>query len=671
MIKSNFALPKNFVDGYRNRPAPFGFGALSELTYLRTYSRSDNPNTPTGQEAWADTCERVVNGMYKIQHHHAKELHRKWNSDGMMEMAKTSYDLLFNIKWTPPGRGLWMMGTPFVMERMIPEALQNCAFLSTQEINGKGAAVFGRLMELSMLGVGVGFDTRGSGQITIVPRPSQVQQFVIEDSREGWASSVVALIDSFLGLRDSHPFFDYSKIRPKGAKIVGFGGIASGPEPLMLLHKALEAIFINNTYRMLSSRMIVDIANLIGRCVISGNVRRSAEIALGFPEDQDFINLKNYEINPERAEWGWVSNNSVIMEPEAGVRQYDDIAHRIYDNGEPGVYWLENAQKYGRMNGKAMFDNAIGANPCMEQNLADGELCTLSEVFLPRCSDRMELYQATKHAFIYAKTATLLNRYIKDDATREIMTKNMRMGVSMTGISQFTQRYGKTELTDAFRKCYDLVGEHDTSYSHYFEVNEAIRMTSVKPSGTISLLGGVTPGIHNAPAGRFHLRRVALASNSHLIDPLEAAGYTIEPSSYDSDSVFAIFPIDMGPDTLDEREVSVGQQLDLIEIAQEHWADNSVSATVKFDPKVVKPHDIADALSWSETRLKAISFLPTANSGYTQMPYEALSEQEYGEMMNHIKGVPDFSGVLQGGAHAKLADSELFCDGDSCLVGGA
>mmetsp|Transcript_20884 Transcript_20884/g.24119 ORF Transcript_20884/g.24119 Transcript_20884/m.24119 type:complete len:200 (-) Transcript_20884:144-743(-) len=199
-----------------------------------------------------------------------------------------------------------------------------------------------------MLGVGVGFDTKGANQIKVYkPNRDDVFLYEIPDSREGWVESVRLLLDSYFSAGKKTVEFSYKLIRPKGIPLQTFGGVASGPEPLRELHvmvrNCLSKIPNRGTLKM---RDIVDLMNFIGKCVVAGNIRRSAEIAMGEYNDKEFIGLKDYQKNPERSEYGWVSNNSILA--KLGM-DYQDSVNSILKNGEPGFAWIENMRNYGRM----------------------------------------------------------------------------------------------------------------------------------------------------------------------------------------------------------------------------------------------------------------------------------------------------------------------------------
>ena len=291
----SFRLTEDFLAGYRDKKVPWGYqdaagNSVGEITFLRTYSRLKEDGT---KETWTDVCERVINGMYSLQKDHAKANRLPWNDSKAQSSAKEAFDRLWNLKWTPPGRGLWVMGTPIVNEQRNSAALQNCAFVSTDSMTKLNPAKpFAFLMEASMLGVGVGFDDKGSDKEFLIYEPQEGETYVIPDTREGWVDSIGTLINAYLKPDTKTPSFDYSQIRPAGTPIKTFGGTAAGYEPLERLHNHIRRIFNGRAGSLITRVDIADIGNLIGVCVVSGNVRRSAELLMGRLDDENFLNLK-------------------------------------------------------------------------------------------------------------------------------------------------------------------------------------------------------------------------------------------------------------------------------------------------------------------------------------------------------------------------------------------
>lgn len=272
MTQTVFKLSDAFIESYKTRKPNFGFNGLGELIYYRTYSRLKENNQ---NEQWWETCKRVVEGTYNMQKQHIEQYSLGWNASKAQRSAQEMYERIFSMKFLPPGRGLWAMGSPIINERGMYAALNNCGYVSTATLKEDLSKPFLFLMDMSMLGVGIGFDVRGAGQINIKsPNKSKVvETYMIPDSREGWVESVKLLLESyFLGTADVN--FDYSLIRPAGVPIKGFGGIASGVEPLKELHKNIIKTLDKNIGEPITVTTIVDIMNFIGKCVVAGNVRR-------------------------------------------------------------------------------------------------------------------------------------------------------------------------------------------------------------------------------------------------------------------------------------------------------------------------------------------------------------------------------------------------------------
>ncbi|KAJ3320588.1 hypothetical protein HDU93_003496, partial [Gonapodya sp. JEL0774] len=304
----HFALDEEFLSSYSKRSAPFP-NPVAELVYLRTYSRQ---RADGSREAWKDTVQRVVEGCFRMQKAHVVGQNTNWNDGKAQRAAQIMYERVFAMKWLPPGRGLWAMGTPVTESRHLFAALNNCAFVSTAGMSENPTAPFTFTIDMSMLGVGVGFDTLGAGSVKIlhVRQPPVPYTHVVADSREGWVESVRVCLDQYF-VSGERVHFDYGDLRPRGAILATFGGVSSGPEPLQRLHEQLCVLLDAQASSVIDSRTIVDIMNMIGCCVIAGGIRRSSEIALGEVEDDTFLNLKNYHLNPDRVPYGWASNNSV------------------------------------------------------------------------------------------------------------------------------------------------------------------------------------------------------------------------------------------------------------------------------------------------------------------------------------------------------------------------
>jgi adenosylcobalamin-dependent ribonucleoside-triphosphate reductase len=658
MNLKRFVVSENFIEKYKRKKPPFGFNGLGELVYMRTYSRIKENGK---NEQWWETTRRVVEGTYSMQKNWIDQHQLGWNAWQAQRSAQEMYDRIFNMKFLPPGRGLWAMGTIITEEKGLYAALNNCAFVSTSNLKDDLSKPFCFLMDASMLGVGVGFDTKGAEQFIVKgPNLNRGEEiYVIPDTREGWVDSVKLLLESYF-LGTGVIKFDYTEIRSEGKLIKGFGGVSSGHKPLQEVHRAVRKVLDRNVNEPITITTIVDIMNLIGKCVVAGNVRRTAEIVFGDPNSEEYINLKNYEKNPERETHGWTSNNSIFA--ELGM-DYRDIAKRIIDNGEPGFAWLDNMRDYSRMrNGRDEKDHRVaGGNPCLEQSLESYELCCLVETFPNNHTDIDDYLKTLKYAYLYAKTVTLGRTHWPE--TNRVMLRNRRIGCSVSGIAQFVSVPGGiNKLRCWLKRGYNEIQKWDKMYSDWLAVPRSIKTTSVKPSGTVSLLAGATPGLHY-PESRFYIRRIRLSIQSTLIEPLKKAGYKVESAFGSEDSTVVVdIPVDVGEGIRTINDVPMWEQISLAAFMQKYWADNQVSCTVTFDPET-EGSQIAYALNYFQYQLKGISLLPKSDVGvYRQMPYEEITEKEYNKM---VKRLSHLSFRQVKGNEAVV---ERFCDTDVCEI---
>lgn len=657
----------DFFINYINRTPDFGFpmgagNTLGEHSWITKYARRKEDGT---RERFWEGLRRVIEGMYSIQKDHAARYRLPWNEEQAHRSAQEAYHRAFAGKWSPPGRGLWMMGTELVNGNGDSSALQNCAFLSTKDIHelDDPSRPFTRMMDMSMLGVGVGFDTLGAGKITLC-EPVGFVPHQVADSREGWYEATGKLLRAFFLPGKRLPIFDYAKIRPAGAPIKTFGGIAAGAQPLIKLHAQLSALLRSRQNQLLTSSDITDIMNMIGKCVVSANVRRSAQIALGRADDEAFLDLKDWEKNPVRTGpdgWSHLSNNSVFA--EVG-EDYSYLTSRIAANGEPGLYWQGVAQGYGRLCDPPDLKEyrTTGVNPCGEQPLEDNELCTLVETF-PSRHDHLEDYLRTlKFAYLYGKTVTLL--MTRWPETNEVMIRNRRIGTSMTGVVQFAEERGWAELKRWQDKGYDEIRRWDRIYSEWLGVRESIKVTTVKPSGTVSLLWGVTPGVHWPRESGFYVRTVREMKDSPFATVMGTAGYHVEPSISDPDTTVVItMPVE-GPEIRSERDVSIWEKAALAAHCQRWWSDNAVSCTITFDG--AEAREIPAVLRAFDGQFKSLSMLPMAEGTYEQAPYQRVSKEKWDALRADIRPI-DWAALYE---NEKLPDAEgeMYCSTDVCEV---
>ena len=657
---TRFELKKEFIEKYKSIKPPFGFNGLGEIVYLRTYSRLKE----SGQnERWYETIERVVNGVYTMQKEHILDYNLGWNEDKAHESAEEMYDRMFNMKFLPSGRSLWAMGTSIITDRKLFAALNACSFVSTENIGTEFTKPFEYMMDMEMLGVGVGFDTKGAGKLIIKKPMCMNHSYTVPDSREGWTESLKLILNSFFR-GTAFPEFDYSQIRPEGTIIKTFGGKCPGAEPLKVLHKQIIDGLMPCIGKPISITNIADIMNQIGVCVVAGNIRKSAQVMLDSISDE-YLKLKDYRWNEttqkyegtnyKRAGFGWTSNNSILA--ELGM-DYGKIADQIGRNGEPGLFWLSTARKFSRISDPIDDKDfrAIGANPCLEQTLESYEMCCLVETFPTRNTDINDFCRTLKFAYLFAKTVTLGHCHWPE--TNRVQLRNRRIGTSVSGVAQFLENHSIEDLRAWLRTGYNTIKMYDEIYSDWLAIPRSIKVTSVKPSGTVSLLAGVTPGVH-FPESKYYIRRIRLAKNSDLLPSLTLGGYKIE-EAYDNPETTVVveIPVFAGNcKTIDQ--ITIWEQLLLASFLQEHWADNQVSCTVTF--KEWEKNQIKVALDYFQYKLKGVSFLPrTSSISYPQMPYEEITKEQYNELISNIS-------TFETKNITEDSKPELFCDNESCV----
>jgi adenosylcobalamin-dependent ribonucleoside-triphosphate reductase len=690
----SFKLSSLFLDQFIDQQPNWGYGALSYITFKRTYARNI-PDEDRTEEFW-ETCKRVVEGVFNIQKTHCLSNKLYWDNRRAQKSAQIMFQKMWEFKFLPPGRGLWMMGTDMVFHKG-SAALNNCGFVSTKEINHGFASPFCWAMDMLMLGVGIGFDTKGAGKFIIKEPKSYEGKYVIPDSREGWIEALDILLSAYEGR--NLPEFIFSEIREAGTLINGFGGTASGSGPLKEMLESIRKILDSKISEDITSVDIVDIMNFIGKCVVAGNVRRSAEVALGEFGDESFITCKDFKkYKNELLDRRWASNNSVFA-PVGG--DYTFTSRLTALNGEPGYAWEENIKAYGRMKDAPDYkdENFAGLNPCMEQVLETYELCCLVETFPANHESAEEYYDTLKYAYMYAKTVTLIPTH--DARTNAVMLRNRRIGLSQSGIEQAKARHGIYHYYSNFcDKGYDVVKSWDNVYSGWLCIPTSKRVTSVKPSGTVSILAGATPGVHAAHS-KFYYRTIRLAGNSSIVTALFKAGYRIEygaterdkfASAYakvtkqssmspEADIVFAspivgkvgkeildnfagtvvvYFPIEEKNYNKGKYDITIWEQMENVAKMQHYWADNSVSCTITFKPE--EASDIKTVLELYQDRLKVVSFLPLVDHGYAQAPYQTIDETEYIAYSKKLKT------VVLNEISEQDKQQDKYCTGEACEI---
>lgn len=593
------------------------WGPLGYVTFKRTYARRLN-EAGIETEEFDQTIDRVVkacNDQLKIGF-----------NDKEQEEVK---DLFLSLKGMVAGRFLWQLGTKTV-DTLGLMSLQNCAFTTIDSVRS-----FTWAMDALMLGSGVGFNIQKEF-VHQLPKPKKVDiirkdtndaDYIVPDSRAGWVKLLEEVLKAHFETGNS---FSYSTtlIRSKGALIKSFGGVSSGPEELCNGINEINKILNTRAGKRIRPIDALDVMNVIGSIVVAGNVRRSAEIAIGDCDDLQYLSSKRWadgNIPNYRA----MSNNSVVC------NDIKKLPNQFWDNydgsSEPfGLINLRNARKMGRTGDTTYADtNALGCNPCGEQMLEAYETCCLAEIFLPNITSKEELIKVSKYLYRINKHSLNLPCHLKE--TEKIVHKNMRMGIGVTGYLQSTEEQ-KGWLADTYTE----LRKFDKKYSKEHGFPESIKLTTVKPSGTLSLLAGTTPGVHPG-FSQYFIRRIRIASNSPLATLCRKHGYYSEyqknfDGTEDRNTVVVSFPCSFPIGTVLAKDLPAVQQLDYVKRLQTEWSDNAVSCTVYY-----KKEELDDIKKWLKenynSSVKSLSFLLHKDHGFVQAPYEEITKEQYEEYL--------------------------------------
>ena len=619
-------LSESFLNQYKNKQPKWGFNGLGYIVYKRTYARlKEDGNT----EEWSETVARCINGAQKIGARYTKE------------EAERIYDYVFNLKCNFAGRMLWQLGTSTV-DRFGANSLLNCWAAAMRE-----PKAFLFLFENLMLGGGVGYSIRREDvhelpkikkNVTVTHLDVKDADFIVPDKREGWVQLLSNLLDAFYVTGKS---FTYSTIlvRGYGEPIKGFGGKASGPQILIDGIDKITKIFQAREGKKLRSIDVLDICNIIGSVVVAGNVRRSAEIALGDPDDILYLRAKNWGTG-NVPNWRAMSNNTIYADSfnhvmdEVWKNGYEINKQTGYANGEPyGFFNLPLSQKYGRIKDGPISesdlyptdtDNCEMTNPCAEISLSNYECCNLCELYLNNIDSKEELIDCAKLLYKTQKAIAALP-FIHEETNR-IVHKNMRLGLGVTGVCQ------SLDKLDWLDDCYIALRKFDRQWSKERGWSESIKLTTIKPSGTLSLLAGSTPGVHPA-FSKYYMRTVRMSSSDALVQICKDMGYHVEyalnfDGSENHDTVVVYFPCESTEGAVLAKDMDVLKQLDMVKKLQTIWSDNAVSVTAYY-----KPEELENLKTWLknnyEQNIKSVSFLLFKDHGFKQAPYQEIDEKAY------------------------------------------
>lgn len=593
---------------------PVAFGDLGFITFTRTYARTKKDGT---KETFSDTVERELRGI-------EKQLKLEFTKDDKEFYRDMRHDMLGSVA----GRFMWQLGTKTVDQLGLP-SLQNCAFVVIDD----PIRPFTWAMDMLMLGSGVGYSIKREhvyklpkvkkGRIKITQDNTASADFIVPDTREGWVKLLGKVLKAYFY---SGKGFTYSTqlVRGQGEPIKGFGGTASGAAILVEGMNYICEVLDKRKGQQIKPIDCLDIMNIIGMIVVAGNVRRSAQIAIGDYDDLEYLKAKRWDLG-SIPKWRSMSNNSV------DVHDVKDLPQEFWDTyqqGEPyGLINLKLSREVGRLGETEYPDpNVQGYNPCAEQSLNNFETCCLAEIYLPNIKDYETFKRVATILYRVNKHSLALKSHHKE--TQDIVNANMRMGIGITGVMMCSE-----EQLSWLDPVYRYLRAYDKEYSKSMGWPESIKLTTVKPSGTLSLLAGVTSGVHPATAGQYFIRRIRIASESSLIDVIRSHGYHVEYAKHfdgtdDRSTMVAEFPCQYNADIIGADEMNVFEQLETVKFMQENWSDNSVSVTAYY-----KKEELPELKAYLEenfmNNFKTVSFLLYTGHGFVQAPFEPISKEQY------------------------------------------
>jgi ribonucleotide reductase alpha subunit len=600
------------------------WGNLGYITFKRTYARKIKENSEQTEE-FEQTIERIVKAtktQLKVGFSEAEEKRLK--------------QILIGLKGSVAGRFLWQLGTKTV-DKLGLASLQNCAVTLVNE----PIRPFTWAMDMLMLGSGVGYNIQREyvyelpkvKKVKITRQDTKDADFIVSDTREGWVELLERTLRAHFITGNGFTFSTIC-IRGKGTPIRGFGGVASGPEELCWGIEQINKLLNERANKKARPIDCLDIMNIIGYIVVAGNVRRSAQIAIGDMDDLQFLNAKRWDLG-NIPNWRAMSNNSVVCNDMNLLP--DQFWQGYLGNGEPyGLINLNLSRSIGRVGETEYPDpDVIGYNPCAEQSLADKETCCLAEIFLPNIQSEDELFEVATYLYRINKHSLALSCHHPE--TQDIVNYNMRMGIGITGYLQATK-----EQRSWLPNVYKDLRKYDKAYSEDKGFNPSIKLTTVKPSGTLSLLAGVTPGVHPGYS-QHYIRRIRIASNSPLVNLCRQNGYEVEfqrnfDGTTDTNTVVVSFPSSFPTGTVLAKDVTAIDQLNYVKELQTNWSDNAVSCTIYY-----KKEELDSIKQWLKENynhnVKSVSFLLHSEHGFDQAPLEEITKERYNELVSKCKPI--------------------------------
>ena len=571
---------------------------------------------------WTETVDRYIEFF-------REHLSENYGVDPKDDSFKEVRKAILNRDVMPSMRALMSAGPALKKSHM---AGYNCSFIAVDDTR-----VFSEIAYILMNGTGVGFSVERKS-VEMLPSIPEIivdseEKFIIGDSREGWSSGINFLIENLYQGRS--PVFDFSEVRPAGARLKTFGGRASGPEPLEQLFAFTLNIFKGAAGRRLNPLEVHDIVCEIGSVVVSGGVRRSALISLSDLTNPEMANAKSgawWENNGQRA----LANNSAVytQHPSAELFLKEWLSLIESRSGERGIFNLEGVRKFAPE--RRDSSQLAGTNPCGEITLRSAGLCNLSEVVIrAEDSEADVLHKVGIAAIVGTWQSTLTDFKFVRAVWRENAEEERLLGVSLTGIytNPMYSLWSDAKLPRRLESLKKRVRVVNEEWAERLGVNASVATTTVKPSGTVSQLTGVSSGIH--PWFSELYERTVRANNSDPLTKLMIdAGVPNAPdvSNPDRTTVFS-FPIKAPVGAVVGADIGALAHLELYKVYRMNYVEHSVSVTV-----TVKPDEWIAVANWvfkNWDYIAGLSFLPSAEGHtYAQAPYQALDAEQFAVLVD-------------------------------------
>ena len=608
---------------------------LSEITTYMKYAKF-RPEL-NRRETWEELVTRN------------KEMHQT-KFPQLKNEIEEAYKLVYDKKVLPSMRSLQFAGKPIELNNA---RLFNCSFLPIDDWRA-----FSEIMFLLLSGCGVGYSvqTHHIEQLPEIKVPTKHKRYLVGDSIEGWADAVRMLCKAYF-TGAPLPLFDFRDIRPKGAQLITVGGKAPGPEPLKECLFNLQKVFDRKKNgEKITSLEAHDMACHIADAVLSGGIRRAALISLFNLDDEDMLTCKFgnwWEENPQR---GRANNSAVVMRHKIDEEEFFKLWKKIElsGSGEPGIYFSN--------------DKDWGTNPCCEIALRPFQFCNLCEVNVSNIESQEDLNERVRvGAFIGTLQAAYTDFHYLRDIWQKTTEKDALLGVGMTGIGS------GVILNYDLKKAADLAKEENARVADVIGVNKAARVTTVKPSGTSSLVLGTASGIH-AWHNDYYIRRIRVGKNEAIYSYLSANHPELVEDDFFKPTIQAVISVPQkAPAGSILRNENVIDMLERVKRFNTQWVKkghrkgantNNVSATVSINEGEWEA--VGNWMWENKDTFNGLSVLPYFGGTYTQAPFEDITEEQFNEMAQHLHSI-DLSKEVEFSDETALMD-QAACAGGACEI---